>query len=108
MENNDYKELYHHGVKGQKWGVRRMQDKMKKQESKTRIAELKALEAESNKATRELNKSDKKIRKEKQQETVQKGKNAATTALGVIGLATLSAVIVRKFMGRGKSAAKVG
>lgn len=108
MQNNDYVEDYlmHHGVPGQKWGVRRMKDKVKKQESKTKIAELKALESEYKKAEKEANKSDRKIQKEQQKATVQKGKNAAVAALGVIGLASLSAAIVKKFMVGGKAKIK--
>ena len=92
--NNDYVKDYlmHHGVPGQKWGVRRLKEKAKKEEYKTKIAESKAKQAELNKVTKEFNKTE----REKHKETVRKGKEAASAALAGIGIFSLAVLAAKK------------
>lgn len=85
---NDYVDDYlmHHGVKGQKWGVRRMNEKLQIQRDKTAIAELKALEATSKRQAKEAGKSSSQINKER----IANGKKKTLAILGMAAISTLT------------------
>lgn len=108
MNGNDYVKDYlaHYGVQGQKWGVRRAEDKLEIQKRKTKIAELKALEAQSKKETKEASKTSKEVTKEK----IKNGKRIAFTVLttGTLAALTVGSLIKRerKTWARGSKAVK--
>lgn len=105
-QNNDYVEDYlmHHGVQGQKWGVRRANEKLQIQRKKTQLAELKALEAISEHQKKEAKKSSSDVNKEH----VKNGKRIAWNVLkvGSIAALTVGALIKheRKTWAKGSSA----
>ena len=93
---NDYVKDYleHHGVKGQKWGVRRMDEKLQMQRKKTKIAELKALESAakySGKSPKQQAKEESKASKEKTKAGVKNGKKIT---LAILGTAAFSSLVV--------------
>jgi len=88
MENT---ELYHHGIKGMRWGVRR---------TRAQLARLRG----PSKKTENSKDSNNKDTKEKLKRTAKKGAKAATKAIGKIGKVYLTDQLF--FGGAGTKAAK--
>ena len=89
-------ELYHHGIKGQKWGVRRYQNadgsltaagkkRQAKQNDKDSVARGKELHKQVKKGTRRVDELDEAQLKDLKNYTDKAGKNAVAGALAVVG-----------------------
>lgn len=108
MNNNDYVQDYlmHHGVKGQRWGVRKAEDKLQIQKRKTKIAELKSLESASKRKEIENRKSPEQVSKEKRHQAKKIVGTILTT--GVLATLTVGALIKheRKTWAKGSKSVK--
>ena len=110
---NDYIEyrkdcLVHHGIKGQKWGVRRLEEKLQKEKLKSKIAQEKQKQKDPYESQLEFQKKSDKERlkfeeerhemdRQDAKEKTKNGKSIIKAILvgGVLATAAVSAIIVK-------------
>lgn len=110
---NDYIEyrkdcLAHHGVKGQKWGVRRLKEKIQKEKLKAKIAEQKQkqkdpyedqlrFQKQSNKNQIKFEEKRHEFDQQDAKEKTKNGKSIIKTLLvgGVLATAAISSILVK-------------
>lgn len=100
-------ELYHHGVKGMRWGVRKAVSgaiaKHRPDKEHTKLVDKKAKKTASRLSTSELQRRNKRIRAEKDYISLTSPKKSALISFGkkavtVSAMAATTAVLTKEFM----------